>query len=806
METLPKALSALDAYPQFIAYKLVPKADRPDKMDKVPIDYRTGRMMPRGEDWQADPAYRADFATVQQAVSRFGSGHGVGYLFTPNDPFFFVDIDGCLEDNQWSALAQDLCRRFAGAAVEVSQSGTGLHIIGQATSVPPHGCRESSLNIELYHEGRFVALTGSGAAGDAGTRHDAALGTLIAQYFPPRVAGQAGGEGWTDGPVPEWNGPENDEELIAKACASRGAGALLGNRATFDDLWTADPDALGRAYPDDDKGRAYNASRADAALAAHLAFWTGCDCERIERLMWQSNLAREKWSQENHRTYLSRTIAGAVAGCDAVYTQGTPKAAAPSAPPPEPVEPEARPESAPEMVEGFQYLAATQQIEYFAGCVYVQDAHRVFTPTGALLRPEQFKATYGGYLFALDAANDKTTKNAWEAFVESQAVRYPIAESMTFRPERPSGEMVREDGRLLVNTYVPAKVDRQAGDATPFIEHMHKLLPEDRDRDILMAYMAACVQHAGVKFQWAPLLQGVEGNGKTLLTRCVARAVGMQYCHFPKADQVGNNFNAWVFRKLFIGIEDVYYPDHRREIIESLKPLITNDEQPIEAKGVDQINAHVCANFMLNSNHRDALRKTRNDRRFAIFYTAQQEKPDLARDGMGGDYFPAIYAWLRGGGYAIVADYLATYPIPDELNPATSCQRAPETSSTEQAISLGAGPVEQAILEAIDEGRIGFRGGWVSSMKLDQLLDDMRMARAIPHNKRRDLMRNVGYDWHPALRNGRVNNAVSIDNGKPRLFIREEHPDRAIASPAEVAHAYEAAQRGGSLAEQVLGG
>ena len=465
-----------------------------------------------------------------------------------------------------------------------------------------------------------------------------------------------------------------------------------------------------------------------------------------------------------------------------------------------------------QLVSGFQYLAATQQIEHFAGCVYVQDVHRIFTPRGVLLKPEQFKATYGGYIFTLDAENSKVTKSAYEAFTESQAVRYPIAEGMTFRPELPPGKMTKEEGRALVNTYTPAEIDKRRGDVSPFLDHLSRILPDPMDAAILLAYMAACIQHIGVKFQWAPLLQGCEGNGKTLFTRCVSYAVGMQYSHFPKADEVGNKFNSWMLRKTFIGIEDVWFPDHRREIIESLKPLITNDMLPIELKGVDQISAHVCANFMLNSNHKDAIRKTNNDRRFAVFFTAQQAEADIRRDGMEGEYFPDLYDWLKGEGiylgqpkgYAYVAEFLSTYPIPEELNPATKCHRAPRTSTTDQAIAHGVGSVEQEIMEAIDEGRPGFAGGWVSSMALDRLLEALRLTRAIPPNRRREMMQGLGYDWHPSLKDGRVNNAIAIDHGrKPRLFIKDGHADLALQTPANVSQAYQGAQ--GTSAMEAFG-
>ena len=809
MQALPQALSALADYRQWIVYKAVPRrSGAPGKMDKLPVDARSGSVADAH-----DPAIWSGHDEAIQAASQMGEAYGVGFVLTEADPFFLLDIDDCLTaDNRWSDLANELMAQFPGAAVEVSHSGRGLHILGSLTAAPPHGCKNAALGLELYTRERFVALTGTHAVGDAGRLCDAELPALIARYFPAGLgADPAQPAEWREEPVDEWAGPTDDAILVAKARkATRNvAHGAFGNhaRADFDALWRADEVLLAQAYPDNyGGGRSYDASQADSALAFHLAFWTGRDCPRMERLMRQSALYRDKW--DRHNSYLRVTIAKAAAGTERVYTGKTDK---PDADP----MPESKAEpgvdlsaSEAELVDGFQFLPPTQQVEHFTGCVYIQEAHRAFTPRGALLKPEQFRATYGGFVFALDASGDKTTKNAWEAFTESQAVRYPKAEGMTFRPELPSGALTTEEGRTLVNTFVPVTVERRQGDPAPFLDHLAKVLPEQGDRDILLAYMAACVQHIGVKFQWCPLLQGAEGNGKTLFTRCVAHAVGMKYSHFPKADEVGSKFNSWLLGKLFIGIEDVYYPDHRREIIEALKPLITNDVLPIELKGVDQISARVCANFILNSNHKDAIRKTHNDRRFAVFFTAQQSHDDILQAGMGGDYFPDLYRWLKTGGYAVVSEYLATYPIPEHLNPAGESHRAPTTSTTAQAIAHSLGGVEQEIMEAIEEGKPGFAGGWVSSMALDRLLSDLRMARAIPPRRRRDLMRDLGYDWHPALPDGRVHNPLPAEGGKPRLYVYRDSPDRQLQTGSAVVHAYQAAQaRGGPgrIADRAFG-
>src|SRR6185437_1488528 len=142
----------------------------------------------------------------------------------------------------------------------------------------------------------------------------------------------------------------------------------------------------------------------------------------------------------------------------------------------------------------------------------------------------------------------------------------------------------------------------------------------------------------------------------------------------------------------------------------------------------------ICCNFILNTNHKDGLRKTSDDRRFAPFYTPQQTVADLTRDGLTGDYFFKFTNWLYADGFAIVSEFLHTYDIPDEFNPATKCQRAPLTSSTESAVTHGLGSLEQEILEAIEQGRPGFRGGWISSLQLDRLLGELNLKRRISHN------------------------------------------------------------------------
>lgn len=750
MEIFPDALKPMKAYKQFIAWQ----------NGKIPIDLSTGK---------ASNAHNPEI--WRDAEDIVAAGFPLGFVFADSDPYFFIDIDGCLlPDGEWSPIAKELCGLFTGCAMEVSQSGKGLHIFGRIPVGLPHSNRNRNIHCEFYTQGRFVALTGNGAIGNADFMPDPVIyRNFIEQYFPP--SSNSGNSEWTTESREGWSGPEDDGELIKQMLQSKSAKAIFGNGVTIEQLWRAENESLGRYYPDTNgQGRVFDWSAADAALCSHLAFWTGCNCERIERLWGESALAkRDKWLREDYR---QSTILYAVNNCREVYKQK-------------------QLNSEPGLRSGFQYMAPEKQLELFQKCVYVRDIHKIFIPDGDLLKPEQFKAVYGGYIFALDTIGDKSTRNAWEAFTESQAVNFPKVRGLVFRPELQPGSIINIAGSQYVNSYVPISTPCTDGDVDPFLDFLQKLLPDANDRAILLAYAAACIQYIGVKFQWCPVIQGVQGNGKSFLGECIVQAIGEKYSHIPDSKDLGNVFNAWLSGKLFVLIEEVYTRD-RIDTIETLKWMITNRRIPVQAKGRDQVTGDNRANFFMCTNHKDAVQKTEEDRRFCIFYTGQQTVEDIKAIGMGGEYFPKLYEWARNGGYAAVHGYLKRYPIPDALNPATNCHRAPETSSTKEAKEYSLGPVEQLILEAIEEDRTGFRGGWVSSIKTKELLE--KKGYKIPNKKYREIMARIGHIAHPGLDTGRTNNRIEFENGKTRLYITKEHIHGKLISAADIERTYCIAQ------------
>lgn len=781
---LHQSLQPLQQWRQWMLFRLVPGKN--GKKDKLPVSPNTLAVV-SAHDPAGWTSYDAAFAALQGLSPE---DHGLAFVFTAQDPFFFLDIDHCLENGQWSQTALQLGSLMQGCAVEISSSGEGLHIFGMYDGAEPsHRKKNADYGIELYTSGRFVALTnnilvpGGSSAFVAGSQ----LQALIDTFFHEDAGGPT--EDWRDRPVPEWSGPTDDDLLIAKMLASRpSAAGVFGGKATVADLWHGNEAALAQTYPTQNGVDPYDRSSADAALAQHLAFWTGKDHERMLRLMQHSALVREKWT--GHQQYLPMTISNAVSKQQAVYSSSPAPERAPA-----PVSAPAQgPTIQPVDRESiFPLLLPAQMKELFAGMVYIRSLNRILLPTGELFNESQFKNAFGGNIYQAFFEGG-TTKNAWEAFTSNHLISFPQAHRLDFRPDRPGEPLVYEDDLVIANTYVPLVTPRKPGDVSPFLDFLERLLPDERDRRILLSFMAAVIQYIGVKFQWCPVLQGAEGNGKSFIIRILQAAVGSRYTHVVKSRGVSNNFNAWLENKLFVAIEEIFAGHDRKEIMEDLKALISNEEAEIERKGQDQYMGHNFANIVMCTNHRSAVLVTADTRRYAVFYTAQQTKADLDRTGMGGNYWPELYRWARSGGYAVITDFLLNYQIDEEFNPAGMCQRAPQTSTQAEAIEETLDPQHAFVREAIDSGMQGLNGGWVNSTLLAGHLRAEYNLRLAPKTLAAALT-HLGYIHHPALPAGR--STVNIPHEKMRrgrLWVKQGHVSSNIVDPAQAVQAYMKAQ------------
>ncbi|MBX3356685.1 MAG: hypothetical protein KF724_13400 [Phycisphaeraceae bacterium] len=286
--------AALRALPQWVCWKYI---RRGGKQTKCPVNPHGGG--------RADSTDPATWASFDDACEAWTSSHhaGVGFVFSADDPFCGIDLDACIDE---SGVIVPAAREIIDALdsyTEISPSGRGLKVFIAGRKPDGIGCRSKAITgfkeTEIYDRERFFTVTGLRVDDVAHDVHDRqqALENLCQRLWPKKGAPHRGR-------VPASAGFDGDDEaLIALASAAK-------NGDRFSRLWAGDASQHG-----DD------ASAADQALSNLLAFWTGRDADRMDRLFRRSGLFREKWDEKRGaRTYGRMTIEKAVADCHDTYT------------------------------------------------------------------------------------------------------------------------------------------------------------------------------------------------------------------------------------------------------------------------------------------------------------------------------------------------------------------------------------------------------------------------------------------------------------------------------------------------------
>lgn len=301
----------LRALRQWVCWQRVPDPKHPEKPRKVLVQPRA----PFANASSTDPGTWGSFDEACNAAGPQLAG--IGFVF--DSGYVGTDVDDCREPE--TGALTDEARQIIGlldSYTEVSPSGTGVHVICRGRL--PAGRRRRG-SVEMYETGRYFTITGDvipGAPATVEERQDA-IEQVHTAFVAEREPVMATLMHCTPGQpavierVPLYGaGSDADGGLLARARAARNG------------------DAFARLYEGTASGYG-SASEADLALCNHLAFWTGGDAPRIDRLFRQSGLYRPKWDERRgETTYGAQTVAQAIRGLRPAGPNG-------STPPREPI-------------------------------------------------------------------------------------------------------------------------------------------------------------------------------------------------------------------------------------------------------------------------------------------------------------------------------------------------------------------------------------------------------------------------------------------------------------------------------------
>lgn len=784
------ALGGMRLIPQWFLWRLVWDSAE-QKYQKTPCAlngsvFRIDASLP--ENWHS-------YEQVAHAAHMLNSGgtaelrYAMGFWLTKECGYWFFDLDGVAVDGVVNEHAAAMLQAFSGALVEWSSSGRGLHVIGRG-AVPAHSTRPPRdlaglYKYEFYTSGRGIAFGLDGRAnGSADTAHDAAVTYLVQHYFPPRAEAEYIAR---SGPREDWRGPADDDVLIERMLnAKQSAASAFGGKASVGQLW---------------RGEVEKSSEHDMALASHLAFWTGCDEERMVRLMWRSGLVREKWNE--HRTYLRElTVRHAIAGCRDVYQ--------------EPVRDlraqqemygvgevrvtHAMPSANTSAISEEQYKRYEELMGLITGAGTLLELHNDVIPAiqasivpGALQAPlaqalkKQFdffqsplsisvirklvsppvvpgtagsdsplwvqKHCYvkdGDYFYDMDTGAELTFQGFQAEYARVMPIKpdgrreNPVEWALNrwgmrtvhrvgYRPDQ--GPYFTFDGFDYANKYTSASVPETATAYTEAglrgIEAFQTLLWDmcDRRQDVFLNvlwWLAHNVQKPGVKIRWSPVLKGVQGDGKSLITVVLRAAMGYRNVGTTSNATLNNSggFTDWALGSAVNVIEEIMLTGkERHKLYNAMKEFITNDLVNINAKGDKTYTTFNTTNHFALTNHNDAIPLEKNDRRWMVVFTPWSSLEDMLRycgltqaawdartaaiDHAWRECQSELRAWLLG------------VQIGPEFNIRGSAMMTPEKR---MMMATSQDDAESAAAQIIEEGALGVTKKLFSSSCLSNML------------------------------------------------------------------------------------
>lgn len=694
-------------------------------------------------------------------------GCALGYWLTADAKLFFIDLDECVQpDGSLDATSASIAAPFvqAGCFFEASSSGRGAHIVGRYTGDLPAHCnrRPTVHKYEFYTRDRGIALNLERASGSASVDVTAHLLAMLPHIFPPRSITIALP---TNERRPEWRGPEDDDELIRRALAATGsAAARMGGKATFADLWN---------------GNVPHDSESDMALASHLAFWTGCDVDRIERLMWRSGLVRDKWKE--HRTYLRDiTITHACATTANVYQEPERKnmlAAAVGAPGSvdwhtitrdtiakinntgtfeelsDHVIPTLGALGLPhihaervvtalnkrlELFDAKQPIGKLRSIvtppvatgaladstppDWFAGMCYIKRNDRFFhVTTGSEYTAEGFRTEFSRFMpFTPSGKREdpvQWARERWNIVTVDDTMYHPTQDQFFFH-----------GGRQYANTFNPNTMPALAEPSDhcrmciqAFQNHLYMLCSQ---RDwlylLLLQWLAHNTQHPGHKIRWSPLLKGVQGDGKSIVGDLIFAVMGEANVKITSPSNINNKggFTDWATGKAVNFIEEIRLEGKDKHALYNAMKLFVGDTRAdVNRKG--RAAGDTMPNVMnhwANSNYGDAIPVDEKERRWLIVFSPYSDIRDAAA-AKGLPDADALVKHFKMLGMSMRSEPGAwrRWLMDIDTSSFDPDGRAPDTPEREMMRLMSGNTMDQAIVDILEQGGHGITKDCFSS-------------------------------------------------------------------------------------------
>lgn len=285
-----------------------------------------------------------------------------------------------------------------------------------------------------------------------------------------------------------------------------------------------------------------------------------------------------------------------------------------------------------------------------------------------------------------------------------QIANCPQVENLMYSPDRGTRRYYSENGIPYVNTYrqtyAAPEPDRADEAGEIFQAHVRNLVAKPEHQRTLIDFLAYHVQHPGKKVRWATLIQSAQGAGKTFLAVAMSRVLGRSNTMKVTASNVlHGDHNNWAYGTQLVFMEEVrVIGQNRHAVMDKLKPCISDDDISYHCKFEGVRMVPNTTNYLMFTNHHDALAISDDDRRYFVLASPLQH-PEQIRALGGSAYFNRLFGMLRDNAGGLRA-WFEQWPISPSFDPEG---RAPVTQYLHDLAENTATPLSLAVKYTIED-------------------------------------------------------------------------------------------------------
>lgn len=360
---------------------------------------------------------------------------------------------------------------------------------------------------------------------------------------------------------------------------------------------------------------------------------------------------------------------------------------------------------------------------------------------------------------------------------------------LKYSPGKPSGIYVDADTkRRYINTWMPTTVEREDGDAGPWLEFVERLVPGEADRRELLRWCATLVALPSRRMAYGALLiSETQGVGKgTLGEKILAPLVGMANVSFPAEKEIVDSaYNYWLSHKRLAVVHEIY-AGHSAKAYNELKSVITDRFVTVNRKYMASYELENWVHVLACSNSRRALQLSMDDRRWFV--------PALTEEKATPKYWAGLNLWLyRRGGLGIVRQWAHEY-VETEGGSVEEGTDAPWTGAKKDVVEEGYSPGMELVAAFLSRVREKMNGDRVVMVDADHV---KLIRRCLYDDKSNDKLerpltiRKVakGAGWHVGTKP--IPYSLGWGNGTPsqkaRMIVSD--PKDINADPRDLAAA-----------------